>query len=214
MPEKYYIYGLIDPTTMGIRYIGKTNNPRRRIVEHSEDVGRAEKSSWIRSLRAMKITPIMVILEEVDKRNVSVKENEWIKRGISLGWALTNTMLATHKPRNEIVGIGIGTDIEDDSPMRNYSADELLEMIKGNLYRPVFVDGTICRLARSRNPNYATVQVLSEWKGEVAYNYREWGVAIPVSELPDHAVASLDIYRDMSGVSIDYSDHVREIAAL
>jgi hypothetical protein len=38
MKNPIYIYGLVDPRTDKIRYVGKSNNPERRLYAHIKDV--------------------------------------------------------------------------------------------------------------------------------------------------------------------------------
>lgn len=86
-----YIYGLLDPTTSGIRYIGKSNNPHRRLGEHINDQADCSKTAWIRRLKLVGLGPILVILEEVQaEEDIFDAEERWIGRGIQLGWELTN----------------------------------------------------------------------------------------------------------------------------
>lgn len=81
--DKAYIYGLIDPTTLGIRYIGKSFSPRVRFLKHLSDDTGCQKDSWIMSLRTMGITPILTILEETTKAEVLRAEKRWIATGIA-----------------------------------------------------------------------------------------------------------------------------------
>ena len=90
--DKAYIYGLIDPTTLGIRYIGKSFSPRVRFLKHLSDDTGCQKDSWIMSLRMMGITPILTILELTTKAEVMRAEKRWIATGNRLGWELTNTV--------------------------------------------------------------------------------------------------------------------------
>ena len=68
----YFVYGLIDPTLVdetsdGVGYVGITNNPNRRLLEHIEMRGiGGVKNGWIRYLLDNNISPQMKILEIVD----------------------------------------------------------------------------------------------------------------------------------------------------
>jgi hypothetical protein len=61
-----YIYALIDPRTMEIRYIGKTNNPKERMRAHlSPHIFMRTinaKRMWIEELLAYRVRPIMQVL--------------------------------------------------------------------------------------------------------------------------------------------------------
>ncbi len=61
------IYALICPFTDTIKYIGKANNPERRLRDHMYDVRDmdAEKALWVRQMKAQKKKPSLEILDEV-----------------------------------------------------------------------------------------------------------------------------------------------------
>ena len=85
------IYGLLDPIVSMIGYIGHSIDPIFRFDEHLEDVSEIDKVKWLRRLRAKGITPILVILENVEEgRNVLEVERLWIQFGLQLHWPLTN----------------------------------------------------------------------------------------------------------------------------
>jgi len=69
MPETTFIYGLSDPRTREIRYIGKADRPKIRFAAH---IGAAKtnreksyKSNWIRSLLSKGLRPVLEIIDEV-----------------------------------------------------------------------------------------------------------------------------------------------------
>lgn len=75
------IYGLIDPRTNNIRYVGKTKNSlQHRLKQHlSETPERnTHKSNWIKSLKKEDLTPIIVQLDVCDETNWVEKEQYWI----------------------------------------------------------------------------------------------------------------------------------------
>ena len=82
------IYGLCHPDTGELRYIGKANNPARRMASHMRDSVRRRTPvyDWIRSLPAR---PEMVILEAgcIDWR---IAERRLIARARRLGVRLLN----------------------------------------------------------------------------------------------------------------------------
>jgi GIY-YIG catalytic domain len=59
-----YIYALIDPRTDEIRYIGKANDPKKRLVSHLRDANRRRTPvySWILSLRKLNLVPEIRVL--------------------------------------------------------------------------------------------------------------------------------------------------------
>lgn len=64
--EHAYIYGLIDPVSDEIKYIGKTVNPKVRLWQHftdSKKPGRCnKKEAWVRSLLNQGLKPKIIIL--------------------------------------------------------------------------------------------------------------------------------------------------------
>jgi hypothetical protein len=85
-----YIYGLKDPITNEIRYVGKADNPKKRYSEHLKDkTSNSHKSRWIEGLQKIGERPILVIIEEVNQNNWKEKEIEWISYG-KRNWKLTN----------------------------------------------------------------------------------------------------------------------------
>lgn len=46
-----YIYGLTDPITEEIRYIGKSIRPTERLSNHCNEKSNCHRSNWIQSLK-------------------------------------------------------------------------------------------------------------------------------------------------------------------
>ena len=88
-----YIYGLRDPISGEIRYIGKTNNLKKRLATHlhlaKSDVNR-HKKHWLKKLKESGVKPEMVILEKVDSCEWEEAEKRWIAHGIENKWPITN----------------------------------------------------------------------------------------------------------------------------
>lgn len=87
MSKQAYIYGLVDPRTNEIRYIGVTNNPKVRYNGHCtvSKTNQNLRSSWIRELREIKLRPIMEVIEECDWIRRYERESEVIKEYIKNG---------------------------------------------------------------------------------------------------------------------------------
>lgn len=77
---KTYIYTLKDPTTLQVRYVGKTVSPKKRFIAHK--CLRAKKgtylASWITSLRNKDLIPVMDIIDEADNDGWVEKEKLYI----------------------------------------------------------------------------------------------------------------------------------------
>ena len=82
---KTYIYKLIDPNTLEIKYIGKSDNPDllKRLVGHLNQIYRKEKFSdkgyWIEDLLKKSQCPIIELIEEIDKEQTKIREKHWVK---------------------------------------------------------------------------------------------------------------------------------------
>lgn len=75
-----FIYGLKDPVTNIIRYIGKTNNLKQRLKAHLNPARYkpTHKFNWIKKLREKGLKPTIEIIEEVDIKVWHEKEKYWI----------------------------------------------------------------------------------------------------------------------------------------
>lgn len=90
-----FIYGLFDPRTNELRYIGKSNNPKTRYNGHIYKAIHILSETnhvlnWIRKLLSQGKQPKLVVLEEVSSNEWQEAERWWIKLCRSLGYNLTN----------------------------------------------------------------------------------------------------------------------------
>lgn len=89
--EWKHIYGLVDPETGEIRYIGKSIRPAQRLQNHMNEVSNCHRSHWLQSLKRRGLRPELVILESVHGEwPWQESERYWIKRLKALGCRLTN----------------------------------------------------------------------------------------------------------------------------
>ena len=86
-----WIYGLVDPRTQIIRYVGKSNNPVARLKAHLKDCQKCRRVNWLKSLARLGLYPEMIILEEVVYINWQDAECKWIKHFRKQGICLTNS---------------------------------------------------------------------------------------------------------------------------
>lgn len=90
--QEVYIYGLYNPTTNELRYIGKTiSSLSERLKRHLKEKTDFYKNRWIRSLTAKNITPEIRLIEIVEFPFWKVAERNWIAYCKSIGIKLTNT---------------------------------------------------------------------------------------------------------------------------
>lgn len=88
------IYTLRDPRTDQIRYIGKTNNLKRRINQHikgARNNTKTKKAAWIKSLLNENVLPIIEILDECTVYDWQEVEQYWIWQFRSWGFKLVNS---------------------------------------------------------------------------------------------------------------------------
>lgn len=94
-----YIYTLTDPSTKEIRYVGQTNEPKRRFNDHiSSSINENSesydtyKARWIRRVLNNNLTPIMDIIDSCNYLDESNKlEKFYVKLLIDGGNRLTNS---------------------------------------------------------------------------------------------------------------------------
>lgn len=86
-----YIYGLIDPFTKEIRYIGKSIRPKERLTNHCNDKSTTWRTNWIQSILKKGKRPELIILQSLDdSEDWQKSEIDWIKKSRDMGWRLTN----------------------------------------------------------------------------------------------------------------------------
>jgi predicted GIY-YIG superfamily endonuclease len=99
-----YVYILIDSKRKLIGYVGITNNPEMRYLQHLRDTryGNAftypvttSKQNWISYLASIKEIPQMIIIERCEDRyDASLREKQWIAKLIKKGHPITNGELS------------------------------------------------------------------------------------------------------------------------
>jgi group I intron endonuclease len=72
-----YIYGLYDPRTSKIRYVGKADDPQARLKGHIKQAT-GHKRAWFDELLGLGLSPVVVELDVVDVTDWQEAEREWI----------------------------------------------------------------------------------------------------------------------------------------
>jgi group I intron endonuclease len=86
-----FIYVLIDPDTNFVRYVGKSNNPKRRYYKHcSKSKKKTHKVNWINKLLNENKKPILEVIDEVLVEDWSFWESYWICQFKTWGFKLIN----------------------------------------------------------------------------------------------------------------------------
>lgn len=92
--QRFLVYGLVDPRSLLVRYIGKSSSGLRRPNDHCKPYELKKpghKSAWIASLLADGLSYTVAILEGLDTHcELSAAEQWWIVFGRACGWPLTN----------------------------------------------------------------------------------------------------------------------------
>ena len=95
LDPRHVVYGLFDPSTGELRYIGKsTTGPKRRLQEHlspSKLCTHTHKNCWLRSLLEKGLRPDLVVLEVCgNAETAEILEKQAIAHYRGLGFRLTN----------------------------------------------------------------------------------------------------------------------------
>jgi len=90
--KKVYIYGLIDPSTNQLRYVGKTVDINRRYRRHINErfIHDSHKDRWIRKLIDNNLKPEIIILDIVSEVDWKFWEIHYISYFKHIGCNLTN----------------------------------------------------------------------------------------------------------------------------
>lgn len=88
--KECFIYGLVDPRTNEVRYIGWATNPKKRFREHILSRDKSRKVNWIKQLYNFQMKPELIIIESNVGHNYAEREIYWIAYYRSIGCDLTN----------------------------------------------------------------------------------------------------------------------------
>lgn len=93
-PAGQKVYALVDPRSDNIYYVGRSNNPERRLRDHLQGGGQktnTDMDAWIAELRDAEMLPRLITLEDVqDPQMVLEREARWILEQLRRGEPLTN----------------------------------------------------------------------------------------------------------------------------
>lgn len=89
------IYILICPLDGQIKYVGKANDPKRRLKDHMLDfrsrLGEFKRTKWLRDLYVAGLKPEMEIIDVVDMKDWKYWESCWIGYFKFIGCQLVNS---------------------------------------------------------------------------------------------------------------------------
>lgn len=91
MVKTTFIYALCEPDSHTVRYIGKSNTPKRRLTEHrrASSKHRSHLGNWLRSLNG--VPPELIVLREVSVDGWEVAEERYIRLARGCGISLVNS---------------------------------------------------------------------------------------------------------------------------
>lgn len=90
--NQFLVYGLTDPRTGEVRYIGKSTKGLKRPQEHGrKGRGNGKCKNWVASILKIGLKCGIEVLECCETLDeLSAAEVRWIKKGRESGWRLTN----------------------------------------------------------------------------------------------------------------------------
>jgi hypothetical protein len=135
-----YIYSLTYPNTDEIRYLGKSDNPKFRLIEHVRKCkySNTHKNNWILSLLNKNLKPILNILDSVPIDNWGFWEIYWIDLIKSWGFNLTN-IASGGRGGNQ--GFIVNKKISNALKNRIYSSETIERMRIGAKNRKISEEG-------------------------------------------------------------------------
>jgi hypothetical protein len=97
--RKTIVYGLVDPDTREIMYVGRTVNPYARMVQHLKARGNSHRDRWIRDLQEEGKEPTMIVLDVLERDSADA-ERIWIL-GLEASQELLNVNLPGGRPKTK-----------------------------------------------------------------------------------------------------------------
>lgn len=138
-----FIYALRDPTTQQIRYIGKSDTPKKRLRAHLGGCRRGERGhrpNWLRSLASNGLKPILEIVDEVLIDEWQAAEAAYIIFYKEEGYPLVNGTPG---------GDGLGTG-EDNPLFKKPRSPEVRAKIRASLIGHGFAPETLAKMSAAR----------------------------------------------------------------
>lgn len=154
-----YVYKLIDPITNEIRYVGQTDNIKRRYDNHiSSSLNKnshsynTHKSCWVRKVINNNLLPIIEVLEECDSLEQSnIRERYYIEKLTNEGYKLTNSYV------NDVTEFSLDTR----KKMSNAKKGKKLEEIVGD-EKAIELRKYYSERIKENNPNKSDDPIVKE----------------------------------------------------
>lgn len=154
-----YIYTLSDPSTMEIRYVGQTNDPKRRFNDHisssineSSDSYETYKARWIRKVISNNLSPIMNIIDTCNSIEESNRlERDYVDRFTTEGVKLTNSHV------NDVTEFSLQTREKISNAKKGKKLEEIVGLEKSIELKAYYSEKT-----RLNNPNKSNDPLVRE----------------------------------------------------
>lgn len=90
-PATTFVYALCEPGTGEVRYIGKADDPRSRLMDHLARCDHTHRGRWVRKLKRLGLSPGMTVLQEIPHSGWQDAERYQICLAKMAGVRLTNS---------------------------------------------------------------------------------------------------------------------------
>lgn len=109
-----YIYGLFDPETNELRYVGRTRHLKKRLYLHRTKPS-GDLKEWVCELNRRGVRPDMRVLAECEMDGI-LEEQEWIRKSLREGVRLLNERLLDRPAEMvTVVSVKLPRDVIDDA---------------------------------------------------------------------------------------------------
>lgn len=189
-----FIYALIDPRNNEIKYVGKTNNVKRRFYQHLTEDGKYKKVRWINKLLSLKIKPIMIELDEVLQCDEDFWKTHWISLIKSWGFELLNH---TNGGTNPPIVRKFGNDNSFKIPAVSAKILEMNHARKGKTFEELYGEEKAKELKEiSSKRNHSSGN--GNFKGKVEQRTLNGEL---INTWPDSKTAAKNLNIDASGIT-------------
>jgi hypothetical protein len=133
----FTIYGLADPTTQRVRYVGRSSKIKARYQQHLKNPQGDRLKEWIDTLSANGQKPLMIILESASIDQAEACEQRWMDAMTEQHGTLLNVFKSTRVRRTLMYG---AKSRNIRFPKRLYIEIETLARHKNRTVNSVVVD--------------------------------------------------------------------------
>lgn len=205
-----YIYGLVDPLTNQLRYVGMTSNIKHRYAEHTCRTSRRTlRSNWIKSLKKKGVKPEMFIIEEVADDQWQEAERFWIAYFKYIGANLTNLTdggeatygwIPTEETKDKIRASHLGKKLTEEHKKK------IGNSVRGQKRTPETIEN-IKRATKGKKHKPPSAETKAKWSA-MRKGHVPWNKGIPCSPETREKLRKTSTGRKHSAKTIE---HLRQI---